>query len=245
MEILKIPSTLPRIRRSTDIHKPLSKTLSRGGGERRCVATGRSGPKQELIRCIVAPNGQLVPDLAGKLPGRGIWLACNRNAVFTATKRKLFTWSAKRSVSVPEDLAQIIEDGLVERAISTLGLARRAGFLVAGMAKVEAALRTAGVMLRIEARDGAANGQRKLNALAPNIKLLSSLSMAELGRVFGRDRVVHVVYLGSNEQTNKSSLLERVQLDYARLAEFRGDINRAGLENMPEGCIEPTSELIG
>ena len=42
--------------------------------------TGAVMPKDALLRFVLAPDGQVVPDLAGKLPGRGIWVTPRRDA---------------------------------------------------------------------------------------------------------------------------------------------------------------------
>jgi len=213
--------------------------------QRRCIATGQSGPKAELIRCVVAPDGLVVPDFAEKLPGRGIWVASERAVVADAMKRKLFARAARRQVTVPDDLVDRLENGLVDRVASALGLARRAGLVVAGQAKVEAALRDAGAAIRIEALDGAADGRRKLDRLAPETEVLGGLTMEELGRVFDRERVVHAAFLRGGEKQGGEGLLARLRRECSRLAGFRPDSGGPGLENMAERCIEPRTDLIG
>jgi uncharacterized protein len=48
---------------------------------RRCVVTRERLPKEQMFRFVVSPDRALIPDLAGKLPGRGIWLSASRDVI--------------------------------------------------------------------------------------------------------------------------------------------------------------------
>ena len=104
----------------------------RGEPERRCIATGETGPKAGLIRFVVGPDDRIVPDLAGKLPGRGIWVSAERGALEKASSKGLFARAAKAQVSVPEGLVESIEGLLVRRIQERVAMARKAGQAVAG-----------------------------------------------------------------------------------------------------------------
>jgi predicted RNA-binding protein YlxR (DUF448 family) len=198
-----------------------------------------------MIRFVVAPSGAIVADLAEKLPGRGIWLGASRDAVGLAVKRKLFSRAARQQVSVPEGLVDHLEIALVERSIATVGLARRAGLVVVGQAKVEVALRRGRAVLRLEAFDGAKEGRRKLDRISPAPPILEGLSMAELARAFDRERTVHVAVLEDDGKRGGSGLVDRLKRELERLAGFRSDCGGAGLEKLAERCIEPTADMIG
>ena len=43
-------------------------------------------PKQDLIRFVLAPNGEIVPDLKERLPGRGVWVTAAHDKVAEAAK---------------------------------------------------------------------------------------------------------------------------------------------------------------
>ncbi|MEO1551705.1 MAG: DUF448 domain-containing protein, partial [Pseudomonadota bacterium] len=113
------------------------RTKTRDLAERRCIATGESQPRAGLIRFAVSPDGQLVPDLAERLPGRGIWVTADKAALDKAAKKGLFARAAKAQVEVPEDLAAQIDGLLVRRITDLLALARKAGQAVAGKEKVK------------------------------------------------------------------------------------------------------------
>lgn len=157
---------------------------------RRCLATGRTAPRAELIRFAVGPDGMVVCDLGEKLPGRGLWVAADRAALAAADARA-FARANHGPVTVPGDLAVRVAAGLRRRLIDLLGMARRAGALVAGYEKTRAALKAGEARLLIAARDGAADGRSKLAALAPELEIMTALSADEIGAALGRDGVVH------------------------------------------------------
>ena len=134
----------------------------RDGPERRCVATGQSGSPEGMIRFALDPDGVVTPDLAERLPGRGIWVTARRDLVEKAAKKNLFARSAKRQATAPEGLADQIEAALARRAVEALGLARKAGLAVAGFEKVRARLKQGPVAALIEARDGSEKGRARL-----------------------------------------------------------------------------------
>jgi len=148
-------------------------------------------PKAELLRFVVSPDGVIVPDIARRLPGRGLWLTARRDIVAAAVGKRLFGRAARASVTVPGDLAERVEMLLRQRCCDLVGLARRAGRAVAGFEKVRAALRKGEVAVLIAAADGGDSGRDKVRGLGVDLPLVEGLSAAELGLAFGRDHVVH------------------------------------------------------
>ncbi|MEO1612173.1 MAG: RNA-binding protein [Pseudomonadota bacterium] len=165
----------------------------RDGPERRCIATGISGPTDPLIRFVLDPDGRLTPDLAERLPGRGVWLTADREAVGTAVKKRLFSRGFKQPVEAPEDLADRLERLAAQRAVEAVSLARKAGLAVNGFEKVRARLRQGPCGALLAARDGAADGRGKVAALRGEAPLVEALTSGELGLAFGRDSVIHAV----------------------------------------------------
>jgi len=187
---------------------------SRAEPERRCIATGESGPADRLIRFVLGPSGEVFPDLAGRLPGRGAWLTADRTLVERAVAKKLFSRAFRTQAQVPADLADRLEAMLVRRLVDLIGLARKAGQAVTGFEKVRAKLREGGVGALIEARDGAADGREKLQRLAPDIPVLAVLDAAELGLAFGRDFAIHAAL-------DRGGFADRAIGEAARLAGLR------------------------
>lgn len=187
------------------------------GASRRCLVTGIVRPKAELLRFVLDPAGQVVPDIAGKLPGRGLWLTARRDILAEAASKRVFARAAKASAVVPGGLEDRVETLLAQRCIEILGLARRAGLAVAGFVRVKAALAAGKAAMLVEAIDAAADGQEKLAALAPSLPRVSCLSAREMGMAFGREHAVHVA-LG------KGRLAELFMVEARRLSGFRAQV---------------------
>jgi len=150
------------------------------------------GERARMVRFVLGPDRQIVPDLAARLPGRGIWLSPRADVIETARAKGAFARAARGPVTVPADLPEILRAGLSRRVGEFLGLARRAGQSVAGFAKAREWVtqgRAAGV---IQAADGSAEERARLLSGARGIWVGWPLQAAALGAVFGRDHVVHV-----------------------------------------------------
>jgi len=168
--------------------------------ERRCVATRLTLPVDDLLRFVAGPDGQLVPDIRRKLPGRGVWTALSRPAVELAIRTKAFARSLKRPVVVSEALPDVIDHLLSRDALQSLSFANKAGLVVTGFGKVESALgghqRPA---IWLEASDGAEDGRRKLQQVATRrhgdhaarIPVADCFTSRDLALALGRDLVIH------------------------------------------------------
>src|SRR4051812_8974105 len=144
---------------------------SRIGGsrsrERRCIVTREVLPESRLLRFVVGPEDEIVPDLAAKLPGRGIWVSANRAVLERAVVKNLFAKAAKANVRAATDLPLRVESLLVKRMQGHLGLARRSGALACGFDNVLRALQSRRKPVALlEASDGAEDGRRKVLAEA-------------------------------------------------------------------------------
>lgn len=152
---------------------------------------GDSGPVDRLIRFVLDPAGGLTPDLAEKLPGRGVWLTAERQLVAKAVKKRLFSRGFKQPVEAPDDLPDQLEALLARRLIDAVRIARKAGLAVAGFDKVKSRLQSGPAAALLSARDGAADGRAKLEYLAGDTPVLAAATGEELGLAFGREFVVH------------------------------------------------------
>ena len=167
--------------------------------ERRDIVTGEVMEEARLIRFVAGPGGVVAPDLARKLPGRGLWVAADRASVETAAKKGLFSRAAKAKLTAPPDLAALVESLLRRRLLSGLGLARRAGELTSGFEKVSAAIKKGQAAWLIEACDGAQDGRRKLLGQARHSPtppgLVGLFTAEELGLALGLENVIHTAFL--------------------------------------------------
>jgi predicted RNA-binding protein YlxR (DUF448 family) len=182
---------------------------NRSATTRMCAVTREVRPIDELIRFVVSPSGEVIPDLKRKLPGRGLWVSASRQTVAEAVRRHQFSKGFKRDVRVAPALAVDTENLLVRSAIEALAMAAKAGQVVSGFSKVEGALgqgqAQAPVAALIHASDGAVDGIRKLDAVArqntgnnPELRefpIVTALTSEQLDLALGRSNVIHAALL--------------------------------------------------
>lgn len=166
------------------------RTKSRDDAERRCIATGETQPKAGLIRFVVGPDNVIFPDVAERLPGRGIWVSADPAALALAVKKNLFARGAKQQVTVPADLAEQVEALLARRVVELISLARKSGKAVAGFEKVKGWLADGHARVLFQASDGSERGKSKLWTPEGG-RFFGCLTADELGLAFGRQRVIH------------------------------------------------------
>ena len=133
---------------------------------RMCAVSREVRPIDELIRFVVAPSGEVIPDLKRKLPGRGLWVEASRRTVAEAVRRHQFSRGFKRDVRAAPTLPADTEALLERSCTEALAMAAKAGQVVSGFAKVEGLLEQGRAAALIHASDGAADGIRKLDAIA-------------------------------------------------------------------------------
>ena len=200
----------------------------RGGPQRRCAVTRVQSAPEKLLRFAVAPDGTLLPDLGGRLPGRGIWLIARRDVLEKALAKKLFSRAAKGPVIVPADLAEQVTTGLRQRCLEGLSLARRGGHAVCGQHKVRGLLEKAEAAILLQAHDAAEGGKRRLAALGgglcEGLLIDESFSAEELGRPFARSSAVHVAVA-------QSGIAAKLLGDLRRLRSFEETVAPSGGKN--------------
>jgi hypothetical protein len=186
--------------------------------ERRDLVSGEVTPEARLIRFVAGPGGEVVPDLARKLPGRGLWVAATREALDVAVKKGLFSRAAKTGLTASPELPDLVERLLVRRCLEQLGLARREGALISGFEKALTAIRSGKAAWLVEAADGSADGRRKLMGAAAGRPVpppvCGAFSAEELGLALGLENVIHVVLLAGRRA-------ERWTEEVDKLAGFR------------------------
>ena len=186
--------------------------------ERRCAVTRERLPKEAMVRFVLSPDNVVTPDIAARLPGRGVWVAAERKHVDTAAAKGAFARGFKSAVTVPEGLSDVCERLLVKRCVELLGLARKAGQAIQGHDQVRDALRGKQPAFLLEASDGAEDGRNKVYFLAKaiysDVKVAGALSSQELGMAFGRDRVIHGL-------VRRGAIAKNWESAYGRLTGFR------------------------
>ena len=184
------------------------------GNARRCLISRAGLPRERMLRFVVGPDGEIVPDVAGGLPGRGLWLQSRRDIVERAVATNAFAKAARRDVTVPDRLADQVERLLVRRCVDLIGFARRAGEALAGFETVRRALQRGGAVLLLVAADGSLRQRNRLPLSRVRDRIVDVLVATELGGAFGRDAVTYAAL-------SRGGLEERVWTEAARLAGFR------------------------
>lgn len=166
---------------------------------RTCVVTRAALEPDDLIRFARSPDGDLVPDLEQRLPGRGVWVCCDRKTLEKAIATKAFARGFKADVRIPAGLADRIDQMLIRRLAATLSLANKAGLAVAGFQQVDAALEKGQVRSVLHGHDAAADGRSKLDRKFKAIQrdrgadapVVDVLTISEMSLAMGRPSVVH------------------------------------------------------
>ncbi|WP_424932300.1 RNA-binding protein [Amaricoccus macauensis] len=189
------------------------------GTERRCIVSRETRPKSGLIRFVLAPDGQVAPDLASRLPGRGVYVAPERELLRRAVDKSFFSRAFKQKAEVSPELPELVERLLSRRLVDLVAMARKAGEAVCGFQTVLETLKSGKAVLLVQASDGSAREKAELRPPKGPENRISCLSASELGMAFGRDRVIHGAVLAGG-------LSDRIKQDALRLDEFRGERNR-------------------
>jgi predicted RNA-binding protein YlxR (DUF448 family) len=206
----------------------------RPGAERLCVATRTVRPVAQMIRFVIGPDGEVVPDLKRRLPGRGLWVTAERHAVADAVRRKAFARSFRREVEVAPTLPAMVERLLERAALDALSIAYKAGQVVAGFGRAAAALDAAATVIAlIHASDAGSDGVRKLAAAArrrfgeavDRLVVVDGFACAQLDLALGRPHVIHAALLAGS--ASEEFLARCRSLEHFRADEPNGPEARA------------------
>ncbi len=187
------------------------------GVERMCVATRTVRPVVDLIRFVIGPNGEAVPDLKQKLPGRGVWVTATQGVLKDAIRRKAFGRGFKRDVRLPADLVARTDELLTRSALEALAIAGKASLVVAGFAKIEAALAHENVVALLHAAEAAADGVRKLDSAlrrsphAAAVPIIRILTTGQLDLALARPNVIHAALLAGPASDTVLGRLRRLE----------------------------------
>jgi uncharacterized protein len=208
--------------------------LPRREPERTCIVSRTVRPPDEMIRFVVGPEGEVVPDLKHRLPGRGVWVSAEASAVAEAVRRQLFGRAFKAEVRTAPDLAERIEGMLRRDLHQALSLANKAGAVVSGFVKVETAIREGGVVALLHSAEAAQDGRRKLAAALRKrfgetiygIPVIAEFTGEELDLALGRS---HVIHAGLVAGAGSGGFLVR----WRKLCTYRGLAVEPGLQEEP------------
>ena len=185
-----------------------------GARRRRDIVSGCAMPEAELIRFVEDLEGVVTPDLGRKLPGRGFWVAADRNSVELARRKGLFSRSARKAVRAPDTLASDVERLLAERLLSGLGLQRKAGRVVTGFDVIREELSRGTVVALVEAKDGSAEQRRRLlgraSASERPIRIVGLFDCRQISLALGGENVIHAALLSGRGAERWLAEVERL-----------------------------------
>lgn len=185
---------------------------------RSCIVSRERLDRQQLIRFVIGPDNEVYPDLKETLPGRGVWVEAKKASVQTAVDKRLFAKAFKLDVRVREDLAELVNGLLCERALQALAMTKKAGLLVTGFSKVDSAVRANNVNLLLHASDAAEDGKRKISSAAAmvvhmggkEIPVASCWSCDEMSEALGLGNVMHAAALPGGATRNLAAIIGRL-----------------------------------
>src|SRR3984893_16367418 len=192
---------------------------------RMCAVTREGRPIDELIRFVVWPQGEAIPELESNAHGRGPWVPASHRAVAEAVRRNQFSKGFKRDLRVAPTLVADTEALLVRSVIEALAMAAKAGQAVSGFSKVQGALEQRQAEALLHASDGAVDGIRKLDAIvrqnagindeSPEFPVVTALTSEQLDLALGRSNVIHAALLAgpaSKTFLSRSHVLVRYRM---------------------------------
>lgn len=174
--------------------------------ERSCILSREHGSRDGLVRLALSPDGDVLPDVRAKAPGRGAWIGVTRAELETAIAKGRLRGALARAfkgaaLTIPADLPQLVEDALRRHALDRLGLEAKSGFVVIGGTAIDKAARSGKLYGLYHASDAAADGAGKL-AQAWRVGtddegsgrkgLALPVPRTILSLALGRENVVHV-----------------------------------------------------
>lgn len=220
------------------------------GPERRCILTGRHDGRAGLTRLALSPDGDLVPDIMARAPGRGAWIGVDQAALESAlAKGKLKGALARafkgQTVRFSSDLPVQLADAFQRTFLSQIGLASKAGALLTGAEKIDVAARAGQVKLLYHAADAADDGRRKRDQSwrvgedeegSGKAGRILPVDRTILSVALGRDNAVHIAIIEGGWATRLTALLDRWH-DYAGSASGSDTAGQTGTDQMPTADV--------
>jgi len=162
--------------------------------ERKCILEGVVKPESDLLR-FVELNNELLPDFNKKLPGKGMYITCNRLSLLKALDKKLFQKVSRHNLNIAECFVEMVGSLLKQKALESLNIARKTGALIVGFEKLKEAIKKDKVEFIIEARNAGLDGKEKVALLAKNIEIFNLFSIDELDIALNKENTVYVAIL--------------------------------------------------
>ena len=164
---------------------------------RKCLVTGENCERKDLIRFVIDPKNRLIADIDQTLPGRGYWVKIDRQIIVKALQENIFLKTIKKKISIDMNLILSIEDQIKQKIIQHISMSRKAGKVIFGFEKIKSTLLTNTIKLLIQAKDGSEKEKKRILTKSIPLIIDNCLTGYELGKPFGRERVIHCAVLES------------------------------------------------
>ena len=185
--------------------------------KRKCLVTGDTIEKKALIRFVIDPENNLIADIEQNLPGRGYWVKAERKIILKAINKNILFKAAKREVAINKNVLQEIETLIKKKIINQISLSRKAGMAIFGFDKIKASLPSNKVGILIQALDGSDREKRRMITKSIPRIIDSCLTGSDLGKAFGREKVIHCAIL-------RSGFVENIDFDANRLNNLKNPV---------------------
>lgn len=207
----------------------VSSDIDGTGPERKCILSGETGAREDYIRLAISPDGLVLPDIHARAPGRGAWIGVCRSDLEKSLEKGKLKGALARAykgaqLTIPEDLADRIEQALIRALTDRMGLELKSGKLLMGSDRIAQNAREGRVTWLAHAADASEDGSRKLDqawrvgseAEGSGLKgIRLPLDRETLSVALGRDNVVHLAL-------NDRGSANRVAAQLQRLLHFQG-----------------------
>lgn len=209
---------------------------------RRCILSGETSTRGEMIRLALSPDGHVLPDVGARAPGRGAWVSPDKAAIAAAEAKGRLRGALARAFKgdvrhPPAGLAGLIEAALRRAALDRLGLELAGGRLILGSDRIASALAAGEVHVLLHASDAAEDGVRKLeqrlHSGSGHAKSLTlPVARDELSLALGQSNVVHAALRDRQAALRVEAAVSRWRV-YLGLGEEKfADAAGAGSGNM-------------
>ena len=185
---------------------------------RKCIVTGEIKEKSRLLRFVVTPDRQIVPDLYKKFSGKGVYVSNSYTVLQQAISKNFFSKVLKRNVKASNELLQTVENLLHKNALNAISLAKKAGAAVIGFDKVLDLLKQGKVDFVLEASDAGDDGQKKMSRFTQNLLVYRLFSVEELDKALDKVNTVYLAFL-------RTEMSNMVKDNFDKLSEFLKDKN--------------------
>ncbi len=206
---------------------------------RRCFVSRETHERRDLLRFVYDLEQQLCWDAAEKLPGRGWWLALDKDTLLDGTRKLIARQATKKGTEQKGTEQKGAEKVVVEvegqgakatakataekflrscalkqeqRCLSFLSLARRAGLAVAGAGRSLDMAQGGSLKVLITTPQSSQEERRKILKADRRVEppvCCTRFSALALGRVFAREEVVYVGVGGKNASAS-TGLVEQL-----------------------------------